>query len=76
MPMSPARLLLLVCAAVNRITAEGYVAGPQHRVPVNLAMRGITTEAAYLVRLEDRIASIKPGKDANLTVLAQSFIGR
>jgi len=72
MPMSPAKPLLLVLAAVNRVTSEGYVAGPQHKMPVDLAMRGITTEAADSIRLEDRIGSITPGKDANLTVLEHS----
>ena len=33
------------------------------------ALRGITIEAAYSLRLEDEIGSIEPGKRANLTIL-------
>ncbi len=72
MPMAPAKPLLLVWAAVNRVTTEGQVVGARHKVPVDLAMRGITTEAAYSIRQEDRIGSITPGKDANLTILEDS----
>lgn len=72
MPMSAAKPLLLVWAAVNRMTAEDQVVGARHKVPVDLAMRGITTEAAYSIGLENRLGSITPGKDANLTILDQS----
>lgn len=72
MPMSAAKPLLLVWAAVNRMTAEGQMVGTRHKVPVDLAMRGVTTEAAYSIRQENRIGSIMPGKDANLTILEQS----
>ncbi len=37
-----------------------------------LAIRGITIEAAYSIRQEDRVGSIAPGKDANLTILEES----
>ncbi len=72
MPMAPAKPMQLVWAAVNRFTAEGPVAGPQHRVPLHTALRAITIEAAYSIQMEERLGSIEVGKDANLTALMQS----
>ena len=72
MPMAPAKPLQLVWAGVNRTTFEGPVAGPRHRVSVDLALKAITLDAAYSIRRENRVGSIEIGKDANLTVLEQS----
>jgi len=70
MPMAPADPLFLMWCAVNRITASGRVAGPAQRVTAEQALRGVTIEAAYSLRLEDEIGTISPGKRANFTVLA------
>ena len=72
MPMAPAKPLQLVWAAVNRTTFEGPVAGPQHRVPLDEALRAITWEAAYSIQQEAKVGSIEVGKDANLTILEES----
>ncbi len=72
MPMAPAKPLQLVWAAVNRLTFEGNVAGPEHVVPLDLALRAITIDAAYSIQMEKRVGSIEVGKDANLTVLDAS----
>lgn len=72
MPMAPAKPLQLVWAGVNRLTYEGQVAGPQHQVPVDVALRAITLDAAYSIQLEGEVGSIEVGKRANLTVLDQS----
>jgi len=72
MPMAPAKPMQLVWAAVNRFTAEGPVAGPQHRVPLDVALNAITIDAAYSIQMEKRVGSIEVGKDANLTILEQS----
>ncbi len=72
MPMAPAKPLQLVWAGVNRVTFEGDVAGPEHKVPLDLALRTITIDAAYSIQLEKQIGSIEVGKKANLTVLEQS----
>jgi hypothetical protein len=72
MPMAPAKPLQLMWSAVNRMTAEGQVAGPQHKVDVETALKAITINAAYSIRLENEIGSIEPGKLANFTVLEQS----
>ncbi|MGE5712238.1 MAG: amidohydrolase [Betaproteobacteria bacterium] len=72
MPMAPAKPMQLVWAAVTRATAEGPVAGPQHRVPLDVALKAVTIDAAYSIQMEKRVGSIEVGKDANLTVLMQS----
>jgi predicted amidohydrolase YtcJ len=72
MPMAPAKPLQLVWAGVNRFTAEGPVSGPRHRVDIDTAMKAITINAATSISLEDRVGSITPGKDANLTILESS----
>lgn len=72
MPMAPAKPMQLVWAAVTRTTAEGPVAGPQHKVPLDVALRAVTIDAAYSIRMEKKVGSIEVGKDANLTVIEQS----
>ncbi len=69
MPMAPAKPLQLVWAGVNRLTYEGKVSGPEHRVPLEKALKAITIEAAYSIQKEREIGSIEVGKWANLTIL-------
>lgn len=69
MPMAPAKPLQLVWAGVNRQTYEGNVAGPEHKVPLDVALKAITIDAAYSIQLEKEVGSIEVGKRANLTVL-------
>jgi hypothetical protein len=69
MPMAPADPLFLMWCAVNRLTTSGRVAGSDQRVTVEEALRGVTIEAAYSLKLEDEIGTISPGKRANLTIL-------
>jgi len=72
MPMAPADPLFLMWCAVNRITGSGRVAGPDQTVSAEEALRGVTIEAAYSLKMEDEIGSIVPGKRANLTVLDEN----
>ena len=72
MPMAPADPLFLMWCAVNRVTASGRVAAPEQRVTVEDALRGVTIEAAYSLKLEDEIGTISPGKRANLTILSEN----
>jgi predicted amidohydrolase YtcJ len=69
MPMAPGDPLFLMWCAVNRVTASGRVAGPDQRITAEDALRGVTLEAAYSLKLEDEVGSIAPGKRANLTIL-------
>lgn len=69
MPMAPAAPLFLMHQAVNRVNFAGDVAGPQHRLSVEAAFRGITDRSAFMMRLEDAYGTIDVGKFANLTIL-------
>ena len=71
--MAPAEPLSLVWAAVNRIGLSGdAVIGESEKITVEEAMRGVTINAAYVARMEDRIGSIDIGKVANFAVLDKS----
>lgn len=72
MPMAPCDPLFLMWCAVNRLTVSGRVAAPDQRTTVEKALRGVTIEAAYSLKLEDEIGTISPGKRANLTVLSEN----
>jgi predicted amidohydrolase YtcJ len=72
MPMAPGQPLLLMDSAVNRITLDGNVAGMDQRLSPEQALRAVTIDAAFSLRMEDEVGSIEPGKLANLTVLAEN----
>jgi hypothetical protein len=72
MPMAPGKPLTLMWAAVNRTTVDGNLVGPDQRITPLQALRAVTIEAAYSLRLEDEVGSLEPGKLANLTVLAEN----
>ena len=72
MPMAPAKPLQLVWSAVNRLSAEGQVMGEDQKVDLDTALKAVTIDAAYSIRLEDEVGSITPGKYANFTVLEES----
>jgi predicted amidohydrolase YtcJ len=69
MPMAPADPLLLAWAAATRTTASGRVASPDQCITAEQALRAVTIDSAYTIRLEDQIGSIKPGKLADFTIL-------
>lgn len=71
--MAPARPLSLVWAAVNRVTAESKsVNHPELRVPAYKALQGVTSVAAEVLGLADRIGSLRVGKEANLVLLERN----
>jgi predicted amidohydrolase YtcJ len=74
MPMAPSQPLFLMDCAVNRTTVSGRVAGPDQRSSREGALRAVTLEAAYSLRLENEVGSIVPGKLANFTVLSENPI--
>ena len=72
-PMAPARPLLLMWSAVNRIGLSGKkVLGPQEKVTTEEALRAVTIEAAHAMRKENEIGSIDIGKKADFTVFDQN----
>jgi predicted amidohydrolase YtcJ len=74
MPMAPADPLYLMWCGVNRITTSGRVAGPDQAVSREGALRAVTIEAAYSLKMEDQIGSIESGKLANFTILSDNPI--
>ncbi len=69
MPMAPASPLMLMHAAINRDNFAGKVAGPNQRISKIEALRAVTINAAYILRLEKLYGSIEAGKYANFTIL-------
>jgi hypothetical protein len=69
MPMAPGQPLFLMHCAVNRTTVSGRVAGPDQRASRLGALKGVTLDAAYSLRMENDLGSIVPGKLANFSIL-------
>lgn len=68
-PVLPSDMLLNIWAAVNRVTRTGEVIGPDQRISVLDAIKGITINAAYQYSEEDSKGSIEVGKRADLVIL-------
>lgn len=69
MPMAPADPLYLIWCGVNRITTSGRVAAPDQMVSREGALKAVTINAAYSLKMENEIGSIEAGKLANFTIL-------
>jgi predicted amidohydrolase YtcJ len=70
-PMAPLSPLTLAWAAVNRVTINGNQNLETQAVSVDRALRAITSDAAWIMRWEDRIGSIRAGKRADFAVLGE-----
>lgn len=68
-PVTPISPLMDVFSAVNRLTSSGKVLGPDQRISVMEALRGVTINGAFMQRLEDKIGSLEKGKLADLVIL-------
>lgn len=69
-PVTPVAPLAGVWTAVNRITRNGTVLGPEQRVDIEQALRAYTSDAAFLSFEEDRKGTLEPGKLGDVTVLS------
>lgn len=69
-PVVPMDPMLMLWAAVNRVSTSGAVIGAEQRVPVLDALRGITINAAHQNFEEKERGSIEAGKFADLVVLS------
>lgn len=67
--MAPAAPLTLAWVAINRVTSEGSLMAPPERITVEQALRAVTIDAAFALRMEQEIGSIVAGKRADFTVL-------
>ena len=70
-PMAPLSPLTLAWTAVNRTTIDGNKNLENEKVSLNDALRAITVDAAWVMRWEDKIGSIRAGKMADFVVLEQ-----
>ncbi|MFO1224781.1 MAG: amidohydrolase [Burkholderiaceae bacterium] len=67
--MAPPEPLLLAWCAATRRTLSGQVTAPDERLTLEQALRGITIDAAWALRLDHEIGSIVAGKRADFCVL-------
>lgn len=70
-PVTHLSPLFTAWCAVNRVTSQGRVLGEAERITVDDALRAITIDAAYLLKLDHLVGSIECGKLADFTVLEQ-----
>lgn len=68
--MAPPEPLLLAWCAATRRTREGRVVSPDERLTLMQALRGVTLDAAWALRVEHEVGSIAAGKRADFCVLA------
>ena len=71
-PIHPVDQLMLIWAAVNRVTRSGVVLGSEQRISVMDALRASTINAAYQYFEENQKGTIEVGKLADLVVLSAS----
>ncbi|MFN8594543.1 MAG: amidohydrolase [Thermomicrobiales bacterium] len=72
MTIGPCIPLEAVWIAVNRVGQNGTVIMPEQRVSLDLALKAVTINAAYILRLDHFTGSIEVGKWADFAVLKES----
>lgn len=68
-PVTPISPLMDVFSAVTRLTSSGKVLGPDQRIGVMEALRGVTINAARMYFLEKTLGSLEKGKLADMVIL-------
>jgi predicted amidohydrolase YtcJ len=71
-PVTPVSPLFCVFAAVNRITRNGEILGPEYRLTPYEALRAVTIDAAWQTFDERVKGSVEVGKLADFTILAEN----
>ncbi|MFQ5380558.1 MAG: amidohydrolase [Dehalococcoidia bacterium] len=69
LPMGPVKPLVAVGAAVTRRSQFGRVHAPEQRITLDRALRAVTIDAAWSLRLDREIGSIAAGKRADFVAL-------
>ena len=72
LPVTPVDPMFSIHTAVNRMTSDGHVLGPEERVSVLDALQAYTINAAYAGFDEDERGTIEPGKLADFIVLSEN----
>ncbi|MCB0918667.1 MAG: amidohydrolase family protein [Actinobacteria bacterium] len=70
-PMAPIDPIGLMRTAVTRRTLAGNVVGAGECLTPEQALRAVTIDAAWILRMEDELGSVRAGKRADFTVLDQ-----
>jgi predicted amidohydrolase YtcJ len=70
-PLAPLKPLFLAHIAHTRLTKQGTLMAPEECLTIDEALRALTVDAAYILRLEHLIGSIRAGKKADFVVLEQ-----
>ena len=70
--MFPSEPFSLIHTAVNRKTKEGKNLGEQYAIDVYNALEALTINAAWQIKMEDKLGSITEGKYADLIILDQN----
>jgi predicted amidohydrolase YtcJ len=68
-PMTWPHALLCLYLATTRKSQSGSVIGAAQRVDIDSALRAVTIDAAYQLRMDDRIGSLEVGKYADFVLL-------
>ena len=71
-PMFESNPLALIHTTVNRKTRGGKSIGAYNRVSVESALKAVTINAAWQIKMEDEIGSIQVGKYADFVILDES----
>jgi predicted amidohydrolase YtcJ len=73
-PVSNVGPLNYITESVTRLTQSPLmkVLGPEQRISVDDAIRGITIDAAYQIMLDDKVGSLEVGKLADFVILEQN----
>ena len=70
-PVTPLGPLATAKHAATRLTQSGRVMGETERIRAEDALEAITLGGAYMLKQDDLVGSIEPGKFADLAVLAE-----
>ena len=68
-PMFPSKPFSLLSTAVNRKTKENTVIGKQSSITAYQGLEALTIHAAWQIKMDEKIGSIRKGKYADLIVL-------
>jgi len=68
-PMFPPEPFSLMQTAMTRQTSSGQQLNPREAIDIHQALRAMTINGAYQLRIEDRAGSLEPGKWADLLVV-------
>ncbi len=71
-PMFESNPLALIHIAVNRKTRDGKSIGSYNKVSVESALKAVTINAAWQIKMEEKIGSIKVEKYADFVILVEN----